>query len=454
MNTTQESENNMNAIEKGAENILEPFKEFIKDQKTTSILLVMCTAVALFLANSSSAELYEKLLHTPFGLTLGDASFQMSLRHWINDGLMALFFFLLGVEMKREVLTGTISKRERFVPIAFAAVGGMVFPALIFLLFNSNTPYEQGWGITMATDAAFAIGVLALLGKRVPTGAFVFLTALAILDDLGAILVIAFFYSDSISFYYLGIGLFILLILAACNIIGTRRSSVYFILGVLLWVALLNSGIHATIAGVLVAAFVPARPKHDPKWFLRQASTLIDRFKSLEAEREANDPILGEEKQHLVVEEMQNTAEAAATPLRQWENSIEHPVALIIMPIFALANAGVAIDLEIISQQWSNSLTLGIFFGLILGKGLGIPLLTWLALKLKLGSLPDGVSMKHIMGLGMLGAIGFTMSIFITGLSFGDTSDSINIAKRGILVASFTAGVGGYLWLRFTAADN
>lgn len=454
MKTVEDSENSISSLERDVEDILGPLKSFIKDQTTTSVLLVVFTGAALVLANSSFSESYENILHMPLALSLGDSSFELSVRHWINDGLMALFFFLLGVEMKREMLIGEISNRERFIPIAFAAVGGMVLPAFIFLIFTKDTAYQPGWGITMATDAAFAIGILAFLGKRVPAGAFIFLTALAILDDLGAILVIAFFYSDSISFQYLAVGLLILLVLGISNIIGIRKPSIYFLFGTLLWVAMLNSGVHATVTGVLVAAFVPARPKRDPEWFVNNASKLMSRFKKLEAKREVNAPILGEEQQHEVAEEIQSAAAKSVAPLRQWEESVEHPVALFILPIFALANAGVVINMQVISMQWSSTLTLGIFFGLVLGKSLGIALFTWVALKLNFGQLPDGLSMKHIIGLGLLGGVGFTMSIFIAGLSFGDTSEAINTAKISILVGSFVAGVSGYLWLRFTTDSD
>lgn len=454
MKTVEDSENKISSLEKGVEGILGPFKNFIKDQTTTSVILVAFTAVALLIANSPYSEFYEKFLHMPLALSLGDSAFELSVRHWINDGLMALFFFMLGVEMKREMLTGEISNRERFIPIAFAAAGGMVLPAFIFFLFNSGTSYQPGWGITMATDAAFAIGILAFLGKRVPAGAFIFLTALAILDDLGAILVIALFYSDSISYEYLAFGFLILLVLGLFNIIGIRKPSVYLLMGILLWIAMLNSGVHATVTGVLVAALVPARPKRDPGWFVDKASELMSKFKKLEAKREVNAPILGEPRQHEVVEEIQGAAEKASAPLRLWEGSIEHPVALFVLPIFALANAGVAVNMEVISQQWSSTLTLGIFFGLVLGKSVGIAFFTWVALKLSFGKLPEGLSMKHVIGLGLLGGVGFTMSIFIAGLSFDGTSEAINTAKMAILVSSFVAGLSGYLWLRFVTDSD
>jgi NhaA family Na+:H+ antiporter len=329
----------------------------------------------------------------------------------------------------------------------------MLLPAFIFSLFNLGSDYQHGWGIPMATDTAFAIGVLAMLGSYIPRSAFTFLTALAILDDLGAILVIALFYSSDIQVPYLGASVFFLFLLVISNITGIRRPVVYFILGLLLWLAMLGSGVHGTVAGILVAITVPARPKRDPFWFIGRTTRLIDRFEDIEQQKNKPVPVLADEEQHEIVENVQSAAEKASTPLKRWERALKHPVALFVLPIFAITNAGIHIDIKLQTLMSFNDLALGIVLALVLGKGLGIPLCTWLALRSRLGSLPKGLEMKHVVGLGLLGGMGFTMSIFISGLGFTDMPRELLIAKSSILTASLIAGIGGYLWLRLTS-DN
>lgn len=442
------------AIEKKVERILDPFQEFIQKQKTASIWLLICTFAALGLVNSSYSDAYLDLFHTQLGLILGSSSFSMSLSHWINEALMALFFFLLGMEIKREVLVGDIREFDKLVPIGFAAIGGMVVPASIYYLFNGGTEYESGWGITMATDAAFAIGILALLGKKIPVSAFTFLTALAILDDLGAILVITLFYSESVDLYYLGISLSIFFLLGLCNISGIRRPSIYLCIGIFLWAAMLKSGIHATVAGILVAISVPARAARKPSWFLEYTSGLINKFSRLEQTKEEDTPILGDSEQHEVVEKIKDASEIASTPLKRWEGAFEHPVALLVLPIFALANAGVPIKGIGLASAWSDPLVLGIVLGLVVGKCLGISLFTWVALKLGFGSLPEGLTMKHVVGLGFLGGIGFTMSIFIANLGFDSMAQTLNNAKFSILIGSFAAGAAAFAWFSIISKSS
>lgn len=442
------------SLEKGFEKLFNPFESFIKHQTTSSILLLLATVIALLVANSPYAESYSQIFKSPFGFVLGDASFEMSLQHWINDGLMALFFFLLGMELKREILVGDINDADRFFPVAFAAAGGMLIPASIFFFLNFDSPYADAWGITMATDTAFAVGILALLRARIPSATFAFLTALAIIDDLGAILVIATVYSDDISLYYLGLSAALLTALVLCNIVGIRRPGVYLLIGALLWAAMHSSGVHATVAGILVAMSIPARPKKEPAWFARQASRLLDKFKRLERKRDDDAPLLGEPEQHEVIGEIQNISESASTPLRRWENRFEYPVALFIMPLFAFANAGIPLQLDGVTELFSDNMALGIMLGLVFGKALSIPLFTWLALRLNLGSLPRGLSMQHVVGLGLLAGMGFTMSIFIAGLSFEGNEEAQATAKAAILLASFIAGLAGYLWLRFVAKQE
>ena len=258
------------ALEKRFEEIISPFQSFIKDSTTSSKLLIFCTLFAIAIANSPLAEVYTGILHSKFGFVFGDHAFSMDLNHWINEALMTFFFLLIGMEIKREVLVGEINNLKTFLPIGLAALGGMIFPALIYYYLNIGTVYESGWGIPMATDTAFAVGILALLGSRIPRSAFVFLTALAIIDDLGAILVIALFYSESISIVSLSAAFIFFSLLLLCNLLGLRNPIIYLVVGILLWISMLGSGVHATIAGILIALTIPARPVKEPVWFLQR----------------------------------------------------------------------------------------------------------------------------------------------------------------------------------------
>ena len=284
-------------LERRFENALSPFQAFINDQRVGSLLLLLCTLIALVLGNSQYQGAYQAFVETRAGLYFGDYVLEMSLRHWVNDGLLALFFFVLGLEIKREILVGELRDPQRSLPVIAAALGGMLMPALIYLGFNLQTATLHGWGIPMATDTAFAVGVLALLGQRIPAALFTFLAALAIIDDLGAILVIALFYSDTLRWDLLGLAGLLLAGLAACNMAGIRRPVVYLAGGFFVWLAMLQSGIHATVAGVAVAATVPARPKRAAHWFIRRARRLIDRFE--QAEETPGQPALRHREQHV-----------------------------------------------------------------------------------------------------------------------------------------------------------
>ncbi|MGD2056590.1 MAG: Na+/H+ antiporter NhaA [Gammaproteobacteria bacterium] len=433
-------------LEKKLEEIIPPFHRFTHDQAAGSILLIVCTLIALFLANSTLEHEYEGLLLTETGVVFGDWSLTMSLRHWINEGLMSLFFFVLGLEIKRELLVGELKGPRRSLPMIAAALGGMLVPALIFTGFTVSTPLVHGWGIPMATDTAFAVGMLALLHRHIPAGLTAFLTALAIIDDLGAILVIAVFYTETIRLPYLLGAALLLVLLIVFNAAGFRRPSLYFLVGGLIWLAMIGSGVHATVAGVLVALTVPARPKRGPRWFVLRAHRLVDEFESME--RNSDRPLLAEDAQHAVAERVRETASQATTPLRRWERYLERPIALLVMPIFALANAGIPVDPQALPGLLSDRLTLGIVLGLVFGKWIGITLMTWLSLRLGLGQLSEGIRMRHIAGIGLLGGMGFTMSIFIAGLGFATDPESLLAAKTAILLASLIAGIAGFLWLR------
>ena len=434
-------------LERKLEKIIPPFQRFTHDQATGSILLIICTLTALLVANSSYEHGYESLLLTKSGLVFGDWSLAMSLHHWINEGLMSLFFFVLGLEIKRELLVGELQGPRQSIPMIAAALGGMFMPALIFTAFTAGTSLVHGWGIPMATDTAFAVGVLALLHRRIPTGLTAFLTALAIIDDLGAILVIAVFYTKTINLPFLAAAALLLLLLIILNAAGMRRPGVYFLIGGLVWLAMLGSGVHATVAGILVALTVPARPKRSPGWFVRRTHRLANEFETME--RKSDKPLLGEDAQHAVAESIQDTVEKATTPLKRWERYLERPVALVVMPVFALANAGIPIDVQALPGLWSDPLTLGIVIGLLLGKVSGITFMTWLSVRTGLGQLSAGVQMRHIAGIGLLGGMGFTMSIFIASLGFTTEPGTLVAAKTAILLASLLAGISGFLWLRF-----
>jgi NhaA family Na+:H+ antiporter len=374
-------------------------------------------------------------------------------RHWINDGLLSLFFFVIGLEIKRELLVGELREPARSLPVVAAALAGMLVPALLFYLINRESGALHGWAIPMATDTAFAIGVLGLLGRRVPSGLTAFLMALAIIDDMGAVLVIALFYAQDISLPHLLTAAALLGVLVLANLLGVRRPLVYVAVGGLVWLAVLGSGVHATVAGIAVAATVPARSKHSPRSFLKRSRRLIDEFEAIERSADSP-PILAEPEKHAVVERLQETAEKATTPLQTWERTLEHPVALLVLPLFALVNAGIAVEPEALPRLLLDPLAVGIVVGLVIGKAAGISLASGAVLLLGRGRLPGGMSLYHTVGLGLLGGMGFTMSIFIAALGFGNDAEQLVIAKTGVLAASLLAGVSGYLWLRLGSARS
>ncbi len=435
-------------LEKVFDRIVSPFEEFIHKETTSGLLLMLCALLALLLANSSLAPVYQHVLHLPLALQLGDWVLEKSLAHWINDGLMALFFFVVGLEIKREILVGELSDpRHASLPI-IAALGGMIVPALIFTAINLGGEGIQGWGIPMATDIAFAVGVMALLGGRVPKALFTFLVALAIVDDLGAVVVIALFYTEDIALGPLAAAAAMLAVLVLLNRAGVRHPLPYFIIGSLLWLAMLKSGVHATLAGVLTALTIPARPKYEPGRFSQRVRELMDRF---DASYRPGESIMRNEEQRSILQTLENGVQLVETPLQRLEHSMHMPVAFIIIPLFALANAGIPLELDQLGASLGHPVTLGIIAGLIGGKLIGIAGFSWLALKFGIGSLPEGTRFSQIVGVALLGGIGFTMSIFIGELAFAGQEEFLLMAKTGILFASLVAGIGGYLWLRMAA---
>jgi NhaA family Na+:H+ antiporter len=408
------------------------------------------TVVALVWANSPWAEIYEHLWEIPFNVGFGGFVLSKPLHAWINDGLMAVFFFAVGLELKREILVGELSSpRQAALPIA-AALGGMLVPAGIYLLINRGAEGASGWGIPMATDIAFSLGVLTLLGKRVPLALKVFLVALAIADDIGAVLVIAFFYTSHISWMNLLVGTGFLIALLGANWAGVRHPLIYAILGIGgLWLAFLLSGVHATIGGVLAAFTIPARTRIDPKEFVVQSRELISDFEGASGDGKG---IWTNKDQQTALHVLENNCERVQTPLQRLEEGLHPWVTYLILPLFALANAGVPLRGDPIATL-SHPVTLGIVLGLLMGKQVGITLFAFLAVKLRMAKLPDGVSWRHIYGVGLLGGIGFTMSLFISGLAFGESPLLID-SKLGILLASLAAGIGGWLFLRLGRSSS
>ncbi|HSD63649.1 MAG TPA: Na+/H+ antiporter NhaA [Ignavibacteriaceae bacterium] len=431
------------------EKIFQPFKAFAKVEASSGIVLIFCTIIALVWANSGFSESYTGLWHTNITIGIGNYNLSYNLHYWINDGLMAVFFFVVGLEIKREFLVGELSTAKQAALPAIAALGGMIIPALIYTLFNLNGKGEAGWGIPMATDIAFVIGLMALLGSHVPSNLKIFITALAIADDIGAVLVIAVFYTSELSVSALLVAGGILLILFVLNRLGVRNLLVYTVLGLFLWLAFLKSGIHATVAGVLFAFIVPATARYNTKEFLMNGKDLLKEFD--EQGKEGMNVLANEERQN-IVQTLESNCAKVLTPLQRFEHNLNPWVSFVIMPVFALANAGVLLQENFFSAL-INEISLGIITGLFIGKQIGIFIFSWLAVKLNIAELPANVNWKQIYGTGILAGIGFTMSLFITNLAFTGEELS-NVAKVGILSASLISGIAGYLLLRFSASRN
>jgi len=423
------------------------FQRFFHSEVSGSILLMLFTVVALVWANSPWADLYDHMLHAPLGFTLGKWSFSMSAAHWVNDGLMAIFFFVVGLEIKRELSVGQLSTfRSALLPVA-AALGGLVAPALIYAWLNGGTPGERGWGIPMATDIAFALGVLALVGSRVPVGLKVFLTALAIADDLGAVLVIAVFYTERVNLYALGADAALLALLFLAVRYTARMYSLYVVLALGIWAAMLASGVHATVAGILVALALPVRARIEPQQFI---DAVRGRLAFLQERSLTRDSMVRNREQMEAIEDVA-TSTLDFLPAGFALERYLHPItAFLILPVFALFNAGVRLDGRI-QEALMQPVSLGIVLGLFLGKQVGITLTSFVAVKTGQAELPPGVTLGQLYGASILGGIGFTMSIFVAGLAFED-GPLLAAAKLGILAASAISGVVGFVVLKVILA--
>ncbi len=432
-----------------ADKIITTFQNFAHSTSAGGIVLILVTVLAMIWANSPYADSYFALWHTQF--TIGFEGFALSkhLSHWINDGLMAIFFFVVGLEIKREILVGELSSIKKSMLPLMGALGGMVVPALIYFMINSGTPDLRGWGIPVATDIAFALGVLALLGDKVPVSLKVFLTALAIVDDIGAVLIIAIFYTSEISMMALYFAGGFLALLMIMNYFNVRHTVVYFILGVGLWIAFLKSGIHATIGGILLAFTIPAVGKYNKEEFCQKSNKFIEKLNSLKEKPEGEESI---DYRFNVIQNLESLAEKTQSPLHRLEHFLHPYVTWAIMPIFALANAGVSLEGFSLASI-SNPVSMGVIGGLFVGKQLGVFLFVMIAVMLGIASLPQGVSKKQIYAVSILTGIGFTMSLFVSNLAFG-ASESGDYAKIGILIASLLAGVAGYIMLKMTSKQE
>ena len=414
--------------------IARPLRTFISTEAAGGLVLLGATVLALIWANSPFRASYETFWQTEAGFNVGGFELTEDLRHWVNDALMALFFFIVGLEIKRELVVGELNDARKAALPAIAAVGGMVGPALLYLAFTAGTPGSSGWGIPMATDIAFAVGLLALLSDRVPSGLKVFLLSLAIVDDIGAILVIALFYSEGLKIGWLAAAVFLLVFVMVLRRLKVYWVPAYVIVGIFVWLATFESGVHATIAGVALGLLTPARPT-DPMAF----EDVLKEARELPAEPDAH-------ALHCLAiqaNEVVSVAERLTHRLHPWTS-------FLVIPVFALANAGVRLSSESFGDAMGSSVALGIIVGLVAGKILGISAAAWLATKLNLGRLPESVQWQHVIGAAAVAGIGFTVSLFITGLAFAD-SELVSQAKMGILVGSLVAGMLGGALLAWSA---
>jgi len=420
------------------------FQRFLHSQVFGALILIATTIVALGWANSQWGQLYYDISHTYVGIKFGELEFKMTLSHWIKDGLMAIFFFVVGLEIKREIVVGELSTLDKAVLPVLAAVGGAVLPALLYVAFNLDSGALSGWGIPMAPDIAFALGILAMFGKRVPLELKIFLTALAIADDLIAVAAIAVFYTPDLSVGMLLLSGVPLALMVWMNRAGVRATWAYSLLAFLIWIAVLLSGVHATIAGVMVALVVPVRPAMDPGQFIATTSGLL---KEIDGPDNSLDALIHDSKRRNRLNQLGITVEEAIPPGIAMEHRLHPLMGFVILPLFALFSAGVTFDAETF-EGFPTAVSLGVIFGLVLGKPLGVLLTSWLVIRI---AKPDlGVlTLPMLLGAGCLAGIGFTMAIFISELAYASET-LINQAKVGVLIASALAALLGALVLHFS----
>ena len=430
----------MNIESKKTGRIRARFHQFLEADASGGVLLILCTFAALLWANSPFQDAYEHLLHSEIAIQVGSFHFEMHLLHWVNDVLMAVFFFVVGLEIKREIIAGELSSFKKAIFPALGAIGGMIVPAALFVIFAAGRPGAQGWGIPMATDIAFSLGILSLLGKRVPLPLKVFLVALAIVDDLGAIGVIALFYTSNLAVGYLYYALAILAVMFVLNRSRVYKIYLYVILGIVVWYFFYLSGIHATIAGVLVAFTIPIRRELDEGIFNKT-------LPKISIDSSLTTPYTISDSDMHKIDHLRKNAKRVLSPVQFLEHKLHKVVNFFIMPIFALANAGVHLSSGSSTGVDYDYISLSVGLALLLGKTFGILSVAWLGVKLKIAELPNGIKWNQMFGLAMLGGLGFTMSLFISNLAYMDVA-MLSAAKIGVLVGSTLAGVLGYCYLK------
>ncbi len=429
--------------------LMQPLRVFARHNLAGAVLLLFATVVALVWANSPWSAAYHHALHLELGVELGPYTFAKTVHHLINDGLMGIFFFLVGLEIKREVLVGELSQPRQALLPAVAALGGMVVPALVYVAVNPALPERVGWGVPMATDIAFALGVLAVLGSRVPATLKVFLTALAIVDDIGAVLVIAIFYTSHVAAWSLIAGFLGVTVSILMNVLGVRSALAYFLVGTVVWLAFLESGVHATIAALLMAFTIPASTRIDGGKLLVRLRAAAQKLEDI---GHLSDRGLNTRAQQHVLDEISIMHADATAPLQNLEHALVPLVTFVVLPIFALANAGIALEGVRFSSLFEG-ISLGIMLGLVLGKPVGIVAFSWVAIACKAADLPRYATWRHMLGLGLLGGIGFTMALFVGGLAFSE-ADALNAAKLGTLGASTVAALLGVALLWTSGAPS
>lgn len=430
-----------------------PYQWFFNKEVNGSILLLAAAVSAALLANSGFHGTYEHWLHLDITFSFGSFNYSSSLQHFINDGLMALFFFTVGLEIKREILVGELASPKMALLPIIAAAGGMLVPGLIYVAFNYGKPGISGWGIPVATDIAFSLGVIAILGRKLPVGLRIFLSTFAIADDLGAVIVIAVFYTKSIAMNFLAASAVCTLILFIANLLYVRWITFYVVMGVVTWACVLGSGVHATVAGVVVAMLVPARGKYDMVRFISVVRGIIDKMHTT---REIDGhwfSIFIRPENLNNVQELETACHDVATPLQRMEHALLPSVIFGILPLFAFFNAGLSFQDMPVAAAVLNPVTMGCFIGLFIGKPIGISAASYLAVRSGVATLPMNVKWNHIVGAAMLGGIGFTMSLFISGLSFTDALP-LNYSKLGVFSASILSALAGLAFLGFFVYRN
>jgi NhaA family Na+:H+ antiporter len=440
---TAKSDSLQTNLEKRVSNIFVPLESFIHKQVTAAALLITATIIALILANSFQINPIAYIAEKKMGFLFGDKGFSLPVIEWINSGLMALFFFIIGLEIKRSVLAGKLKDMRHVRLIICTAIGGMVVPGVLYSIVNYGAIGQQGWAIPMATDTAFAIGILALLTRRISAEISIFLAALAIFDDIGAILIISIFYTDNLHYASLLQALIPLALLMSANKMGITNGWIFIILGATLWYFIHSSGIHGTLAGLLLALTIPARTYITQGSFIDKTRNLVNIFEDGE---DKGVSMLSSKSQHELTKEMHNTMDIASTPLQRWEQLFINPVSILILPLFALFNSGIVLSSDTLTHILESRITLGIILGLVIGKPLGIVLFGYVGIKLKIGTLLSGISLKKLVGIGLMAGIGFTMSLFIATLGFEGRPELLDSAKIGIIVASMMSALLGATW--------